>query len=176
MISFGIESGSQEILDGIRKGFDLEQVEHAVRWTKEAGIRAKGLFMIGYPEETEETLHQTLSLLLRLPLDEMNLSFLTPYPGTEMYQQAKRSPEFVEDWGRMNAMNCLLTPPALSPRALEKAYARTLRKFYMRPRITFSYLGLLIRSPENCTRLAAGLWRGLLNLMKPFHEDQAGGG
>ncbi len=175
MISFGIESGSQKILDGLHKGFDLEQVERAVRWTKEAGIRAKGLFMIGYPEETEGTLHQTLSLLLRLPLDEMNLSFLTPYPGTEIYQQAKRLPEFVEDWGRMNAMNPLLTPRALAAGALEKAYARTLRKFYMRPGTTFSYLGLLIRSSENCVRLAAGLWRGLLSLMKPWREGYAGG-
>jgi radical SAM superfamily enzyme YgiQ (UPF0313 family) len=173
MISFGIESGSQEVLDGLHKGFDLEQVERAVGWTKEAGIRAKGLFMIGYPEETEGTLHQTLSFLLRLPLDEMNLSFLTPYPGTEIYPQAKSSPEFVEDWSRMNAMNPLLTPRALAAGALEKAYARILRRFYMRPRITFSYLRLLIQSPENCTRLVAGLWRWLLNLMKLWREDYA---
>jgi radical SAM superfamily enzyme YgiQ (UPF0313 family) len=171
MISFGIESGSQKMLDDLHKGFDLEQAERAVRWTKEAGLRAKGLFMIGYPGETEETLHQTLSLLLRLPLDEMNLSILTPYPGTEIYRQAKSSNEFVEDWSRMNAMNCLLLPPALSSAGtLEKEYARIIREFYMRPGITFSYLGLLIRSPENGARLAAGLWQALLNLIKPRHK------
>jgi radical SAM superfamily enzyme YgiQ (UPF0313 family) len=175
MISFGIESGSQEILHGLRKGFELERVERAVHWTKEAGIRAKGLFMIGYPQETEGTLGQTLSLLLRLPLDEMNLSFLTPYPGTEIYPQARSSPGFVEDWSRMNAMNPMLTPPSLSARALEKAYSRILRKFYMRPGLTFSYLKLLIRSPENCSRLAAGLRQGLLTLVRPWHGDYAGG-
>ncbi len=171
MISFGIESGSQKMLDDLHKGFDLEQAERAVRWTKEAGLRAKGLFMIGYPGETEETLHQTLSLLLRLPLDEMNLSILTPYPGTEIYRQAKSSDEFLEDWSRMNAMNCLLLPPALSSAgAVEKEYASIIREFYMRPGITFSYLGLLIRSPENGARLAAGLWQALLNLIKPRHK------
>ena len=166
MISFGIESGSQEILDGLHKGFSLDQAERAVRWTKEAGLRAKGLFMVGSPGETEETLQQTLSLALRLPLDEMNLSILTPYPGTEIYRHAKDSNGFMEDWSRMNAMNCLLMPPALSAGALEKAYTRIIREFYMRPGITFSYLGLLLRSPENCARLAAGLWEGLLNRIK----------
>jgi anaerobic magnesium-protoporphyrin IX monomethyl ester cyclase len=162
MISYGIESGSQEILDNIQKGFKLEQVERAVRWTKEAGIRAKGLFMIGYPEETEETVRQTLSLLLRCPLDEMNLSFLTPYPGTKIYQQAGGSSVSAEDWGRMNAMNPLLKPEALAEGVLEKAHAKMIRRFYMRPGITFSYLGLLMRSPENCTRLVDGLARWLL--------------
>ena len=159
MISYGIESGSQEVLDQIQKGIKLDRVEQALRWTQEAGIRAKGLFMIGYPQETERTLDQTLSFIRRCPLDEINLSFLTPYPGTELYRQVKGSPDFVEDWKRMNALNCLLKPRALSCESLEKAYGQFIRQFYMRPGITFSYLGLLLRSPENCARLAAGLYR-----------------
>jgi len=157
MISYGIESGSQKILDEIQKGIQLDRVEQALHWTKKAGIRAKGLFMIGYPQETEETLRQTLSFLRRAPLDEMNLSFLTPYPGTELYRRLRGSSDFVEDWKRMNAMNCLLRPQALSREALEKAYGNFIRQFYLRPGITFSYLGVLWRSPENCARLAAGL-------------------
>jgi anaerobic magnesium-protoporphyrin IX monomethyl ester cyclase len=157
MISYGIESGSQKVLDRIRKGITLDQVEQAVRWTKEAGIRAKGLFMIGYPEETEETLGQTLDFLGRSRLDEMNLSFLTPYPGTEIYREVKGSRDFVEDWGKMNALNCLLKPAALTCSDLEKAYRKIIRRFYLRPGPTFSYLGLLLRSPQNRGRLAAGL-------------------
>jgi radical SAM superfamily enzyme YgiQ (UPF0313 family) len=157
MISYGIESGSQKILDQVRKGITLDQVEQAVRWTREAGIRAKGLFMIGYPEETEKTLGDTLSFISRSGLDEMNLSFLTPYPGTEIYRRAKGRPNFVEDWARMNALNCLLPPEALSCRELEKAYGKIIRRFYMRPGPTFSYLSLLSRSPENRGRLWSGL-------------------
>ena len=161
MISYGIESGSQKILDRIRKGITPEQAEQAVRWTKEAGIRAKGLFMIGYPEETEETLRQTLNFIRRSRLDEMNLSFLTPYPGTEIYQEVKGSKDFVEDWERMNALHCLLPPRALSCPELEKAYGKIIRRFYLRPGPTFSYLGLLLRSPENLARLATGIYRWL---------------
>ncbi|MDH4265532.1 MAG: hypothetical protein OEW45_07820, partial [Deltaproteobacteria bacterium] len=76
--------------------------------------------------------------------------------------QAQRSAGFTEDWSRMNALNCIFKPEALSVGDLEKAYARMIRKFYMRPRITFYYLGLLARSPDNCVRLAAGISRWLL--------------
>lgn len=161
MISYGIESGSQEMLDQIQKGITLERVEQTLRWTRETGIRAKGLFMIGYPRETEETLDQTLSFIRRCALDEINLSFFTPYPGTEIYRKVKGMPEFVEDWKRMNALNCLLKPRNLSCEGLEKVYGRFIRQFYLRPGTTFSYLGLLLRSPENRARLAEGLGRWL---------------
>jgi anaerobic magnesium-protoporphyrin IX monomethyl ester cyclase len=162
MISYGIESGSEQILGQVQKGISLENAEQAIHWTKEAGIRAKGLFMIGYPQETEETLAQTLAFIRRVPLDEINLSFLTPYPGTEIYRQLKGSSEFSEDWGRMNALNSLLRPKNLTRLALEKAYGRIIRRFYMRSGPTLSYLGLLLRSPENVSRLAQGLGRWLL--------------
>ncbi len=157
MISYGIESGSQEILDRVRKGIDLSRAEQALRWTRQAGIRAKGLFMIGYPEETEKTLGQTLAFIRRAPLDEINLSFFTPYPGTEIYRQVKGTSDFLEDWKRMNALTCLLKPRARSCSALEKAYGKFIREFYLRPGITFSYLSLLLKSPENCRRLVAGI-------------------
>jgi radical SAM superfamily enzyme YgiQ (UPF0313 family) len=163
MISYGIESGSQKILDQVRKGITLDQVEQALRWTQEAGIRAKGLFMIGYPEETEETLGETLAFIGRSRLDEINLSFLTPYPGTEIYRRAKDTSNFVDHWGRMNGLNCLIPSEALTCRELEKAYGKIIRRFYLRPGPTLSYLNLLLRSPENFGRLWAALsgwlWR-----------------
>ncbi len=157
MISYGIESGSQEILDGVEKRIELERVEQALRWTREAGIRAKGLFMIGYREETDRSLKQTLSFIQRSPLDEINLSFVTPYPGTELYRQVRGSPDFSENWEKMNALHCVLRPTGVSCRDLERAYAALIRKFYFRPGVTVSYAGLLVRSPENMARLGAGL-------------------
>ncbi len=164
MISYGIESGSPEILDGVRKNIDLERVEQVLRWTREAGIRAKGLFMIGFPEETEDSLARTLSFVRRAPLDEVNLSFLTPYPGTEIYRRLRGSPDLEENWERMNALHCVLKPRALTRGRVERAYPGILRRFYVRPGITFSYLSLLLRSPENCARLARGIGGILLGL------------
>ncbi len=156
MISYGIESGSQEILDGLEKGIKLEEAEKTVRLTKKAGIRAKGLFMIGYPEETEGTLQKTLNFILRCRFDEVNLSILTPYPGTEIYKKLRGHPGFVEDWSRMNSLNLLWRTEKLSEDSLERGYRRIIKSFYMRPGVTFAYLGLLLRSPENCARLIAG--------------------
>lgn len=164
MISYGIESGSPAILAAIKKDINREQIEQAVHWTKQAGIRAKGLFMMGYPQETENTLQETLDLILRCPFDEINLSFLTPYPGTEIYQQARLSMDLVEDWSKMNALNRILKPEALEVATLEKAYSKIIRKFYMRPRVTFSYLNLLLRSPANLSRLAAGIFQWAISL------------
>jgi anaerobic magnesium-protoporphyrin IX monomethyl ester cyclase len=166
MISYGIESGSQEILDRVQKGIRLEQAEETVHRTREAGIRTKGLFMIGYPEETAQTLAQTLRFMLHGPFNEVNLSILTPYPGTAIYAAIRKDPSFVEDWGRMNALHLLYTPKNISQAALQEAYRRILCKFYMRPGITFSYLGLLLRSPENCARLLASLGLRLYTLLK----------
>jgi anaerobic magnesium-protoporphyrin IX monomethyl ester cyclase len=166
MISYGVESGSQEILDGLKKGIRLEQIETTVRLTREAGIRAKGLFMIGYPEETEETLRKTLNFILQCRFDEVNLSILTPYPGTEIYKNFRNDPGFTEDWSRMNALNLLWRTGMLSEDSVQEAYRRIIRSFYMRPGVTFSYLGLLLRSPENCARLIAGSAQWLRSLWK----------
>ncbi len=56
MISWGIESGNREILRRVRKGITPEQVEQALRWSREAGIHNWGYFIIGLPGETEETI------------------------------------------------------------------------------------------------------------------------
>jgi anaerobic magnesium-protoporphyrin IX monomethyl ester cyclase len=86
-IHYGIESGCDEILKGINKKIDLENVEKAVRWTRAAGIRTKGYFMAGLPGDTEETLEKTLRFARRLPLDEVMFSLATPFPGTALFEE-----------------------------------------------------------------------------------------
>lgn len=88
-IVYGAECGNQRILDGIRKGFTLEQTEQAIRWTKEVGIKVDTNFIIGLPYETEETIKQTLNFIMKLNPDFINLAILAPFPGTEVYEWAK---------------------------------------------------------------------------------------
>jgi radical SAM superfamily enzyme YgiQ (UPF0313 family) len=93
-IHYGIESGNQEILRRINKGIKLEQVREAVRWAKEAGIQAKGYFMLGLPGDTEETMQQTLDLAVELDLEEAMFSLTTPFPGTRLWDElVKKRPE-----------------------------------------------------------------------------------
>ena len=84
-IAYGIESGSEEILDTLDKGISLEQVEEAVRISREAGLQAIGYFMIGSPGESPETIRQTIKFAKKLKLDFAQFSITTPFPGTKLY-------------------------------------------------------------------------------------------
>jgi len=86
-IHYGIESGCQNILDRINKKIDLNAVEKAVKWTKEAEIMSKGYFMAGLPGDTKESLSRTLDFAQRLKLDDVMFSLATPFPGTELHNE-----------------------------------------------------------------------------------------
>ena len=88
VISLGIESGSQEMLNRLRKGITIEQIKKAVRLCKKYGIRTRGYFIIGSPGETKETISQTINLAKELNLDYFMLSILTPYPQTTIFENA----------------------------------------------------------------------------------------
>jgi radical SAM superfamily enzyme YgiQ (UPF0313 family) len=84
-LQFGIESGSQEILDRVNKRITLEQIEMAVRGASEAGIAPACSFIIGHPQDTRETVEATIRLAERLQTEYgalAGISLLVPYPGT----------------------------------------------------------------------------------------------
>ncbi len=85
MISWGIESASEEILRRARKGAYPDKVERALRWSRKAGIGNWGYFIIGLPGETEETIRQTINFAKRLPLDLALFHIAAPYPGTPFF-------------------------------------------------------------------------------------------
>lgn len=58
-IQFGVESGNEEILRRIKRGLDKEMIRQAIAWCREVGIRTHGFFILGFPEETEESLRET---------------------------------------------------------------------------------------------------------------------
>jgi len=89
-VQYGIESGNQEILKRIGKGFTLAQVTDAVRWTKTAGIHTKGYFMLGLPGDTDRTMRETIDFAVALGLDEAMFSLTTPFPGTRLWDELVR--------------------------------------------------------------------------------------
>ncbi len=105
---FGIESGSQEILDTIKKGITLEKVRSAAKLTSAAGIKSFASFILGLPGETPETAHRTRALARELFEGygiQYGFHFLSPFPGTEVYDKAD---EFgvrilTRNWARYNA-------------------------------------------------------------------------
>ncbi len=87
-IMFGIESGSQKILDRLQKEQTLAEVEHAVVNAKQAGIEiVHGFFTVGNPDETVEDMEATFDLASRLPLDTFGFNRLCVYRGTPLWQE-----------------------------------------------------------------------------------------
>ena len=156
-IGYGIESGSQRILDFVGKGIDLELVRRAVRWTKEAGICSKGFFITGHPTEDEESLAETMEFATSIPLDDMTVTMLTPFPGSEIYRDAATYGDFDDDWRKMNLVNAVFVPRGLTRDRLEEHMRRMYRKFYIRPRIIWNYMRRMFTH-----------WRGTLAICLGF--------
>lgn len=154
-ISYGLESGSQEILDKIRKRETLEQIGQAVRWTKEAGIRTKGFLMFGNPLETEETLKKTVEFAKKLDLDDFHVSYLSPMPGCELYGDAEKYGAFDRDWKRLTGWHPVFVPYGVTKDMMEKYRKKIYLEFYLRPRIIWSYLRN-IRTYADIRKLALG--------------------
>jgi len=97
-VCYGVESGSQRILDLVGKKITVEQVESAVHWAKEAGIKhIEGNFIIGVePSETLEDFEKTRQLVLSLPWTFVAISLIVPYPGTQVYD-TMRSKDMLDD-------------------------------------------------------------------------------
>ncbi|MBC7228504.1 MAG: radical SAM protein [Thermoflexales bacterium] len=159
MISWGIESGSEEVLRRAGKGIRLEQVEQALRWAKEAGIRNWGYFIIGLPGETEETIRQTIRLARRLPLDLALFHIAAPYPGSPLFFEVVEKGWFRPDtrWEQVDMdRSTVLDYPHLRAEDLERWARRAFRAWAMRPGPALTYLKMLLTSPS--------LWRSALEI------------
>ncbi len=88
-IFFGVESGSQKILDLLGKGITVEKIENAFRLAKEVGIKTQMYLIIGIPGETYQDIEMTKKLIAKLGPSSIDISFLTPIPGTEIYEMTK---------------------------------------------------------------------------------------
>lgn len=134
-ISYGIESGDPDILSAMHKRLDLDQIRQAVQWSRDAGMRTKGFFIVGFPGETRASLEKTRALACALPLDDISVMQMTPFPGSELYRLADQCGTFERDWRKMNVLNTVFVPHGFTARDLDAARATILKAFYMRPRV-----------------------------------------
>ena len=95
-VGYGIESGSQTILDKMEKRVTVEQAKNAIKITREAGLICGMTWMFGYPGETLETLKETIDLCKEM-LIFPSFFYTTPYPGSWLYDQVKD--KIVEKYG-----------------------------------------------------------------------------
>lgn len=117
-LAFGVESGSERILELMRKDITVEQVFETIKRLKKAGINSKYYFMAGFPTETIDDLYKTTDLILKMKQADPQIRIpewraFTPYPGTDLYESALQegwqSPKSLEEWADFD-FNTVRTP------------------------------------------------------------------
>jgi anaerobic magnesium-protoporphyrin IX monomethyl ester cyclase len=157
-IAYGIESGSQRVLDVVKREVKLPRMRETLRMTRDAGIRAKGYLMIGHPTETVETLEETAEFLRVVELDLCQVTKFTPYPGTPAYPRVREHGAFEEDWERMNAMNFVFVPKGLTEHVLESYFHRLYSIFYSRPDVLRGIVRMVVEEPRFLRQLGSSAW------------------
>lgn len=152
-MSFGLESGSNELLQKMDKSASLEKSVRAIHWADEAGIRSKGLFMLGYPGEDEDTMAQTKAFVRSIPLTIMNLTKFTPYPGSPIYRDIYGTNIRDDHWEKMNGMNFIWIAQGLTSERLNQSYRQILTSFYSQHRVGKNYVRLTLQNPRHLLRL-----------------------
>jgi len=157
MISLGIETGDAELLALHRKEANLDLLADKIRMISRAGIRTKGLFMIGLPGETEASVKRSNRYALSLPLDDINVSIFTPFPGTPLYEQAHGLGQFEENWEKMDCMHFQFVPRGMTKERMNKLFLRFYRSHFLRPRVLLGYAAMVWRSPDSWSRFIGSL-------------------
>jgi anaerobic magnesium-protoporphyrin IX monomethyl ester cyclase len=178
MISLGIETGDCDLLKrhrsylpGDNLEYPLEQIREKIMEIKKSGIRVKGLFMMGLPGETEKSIDKSMEYVFSLPLDEFNLSKLTPFPGAPLYKDLQNHGDFEENWELMNALNFVFVPEAFTKERLEERYREFYRRYFTRPRVLLSYVSMLWKSPHSWLRFLKDL-KAFLSFRKGYRKKK----
>ena len=134
LVSIGVESGSQYILDKIGKRITLNQIRETVNIFKKAKIRIYNYFVIGLPWENEDTVEETIRFAIELDSDFISFYTATPLPGTRFFNYAKENNLLDKDTSFENAYFY----PAVNTHFLSKdrvfeLHKQAIRRFYLRP-------------------------------------------
>jgi anaerobic magnesium-protoporphyrin IX monomethyl ester cyclase len=152
MLALGIETESDETRKDMLKRLEGQKIRAAIKNMRAAGIKSFGFFILGYPGETAANLDRTIDYAVNLDPDFANFYPAVPYPGTELYEKAKRDGLLVsEDWSRMEYSYYLLRGNGLDEATVMGAINRARRRFFLRP-------GYLARHSADVIRLAASKW------------------
>jgi anaerobic magnesium-protoporphyrin IX monomethyl ester cyclase len=136
-IYYGVESGSQRILNLMKKGINLKQAELAVENAKNVGLEVLTSYILGYPGETVNDMNQTIDFSISLEPDYCQYSILTPFPGTPIYHDLKQKDLiYTENWEKYTVMKPVLKYEelGLNKGMIERKLAQAYLKFYTRPK------------------------------------------
>jgi radical SAM superfamily enzyme YgiQ (UPF0313 family) len=118
-ILFGVETGDPSLMQKVKPGINLRNVKDVFKLTKKMGFWRIASIILGFPDENKMTLNRTKKFVLNLKPDSISINFLTPYPGTKLYEVAKRNKWInTKNWKHYTSFNPVMTLPDLSVKDL----------------------------------------------------------
>ncbi|MCP4693386.1 MAG: radical SAM protein, partial [Desulfobacterales bacterium] len=133
-LSVGIETGDADLMAIHKPGVNLDGARETVKRIQAHGLRAKGLFMMGLPGDTEASIRATSEFVLSLGLDDMNMSKFTPFPGAPVWSTIRETGDLENDWPRMNCLNFVYLPKDVDSReTLDYLHNQHVKSFYSVP-------------------------------------------
>lgn len=154
MVMFGIESGSQRVLDSLNKRTTLSAIEKAVAQSKEAGIGTRhGFFIVGSPGETVDEMRQTFAFASRLPINSFAFNSLTAFRGTPLWQEAVEKGYIDEekDWDKMFPVHAIF-PNTIDSKTLFSLRSKLVKRMIVKK---------ALRHPLEATRVFMRFLRGM---------------
>lgn len=135
LVSIGVESGSQKMLDNIGKKITLDDIRNTVKILKKNKIKIYNYFVIGLPWETEETVEETIKFAIELDSNFISFYTATPLPGTKYFAYAMLN-KLVE--GNLDFRSAYYEPVVrsehLSKERIFELHKQAVKRFYLRPK------------------------------------------
>lgn len=152
MLLIGPESGSQRILDNVRKGITLDQTRQFVDLARKAGLTTHSCWVVGLPGETKESVAQTIAFAKELDTDTVQASSVMPQVGTELYDWAVQN-GFIKmnswrDYAVEGEQTAVMEYPGLSQAEMNAAVNRFLRDYYFQPHVVLRLLRQSLARPS----------------------------
>jgi len=131
---FGVESGTQQVLDEMKKGITTEQTIEVLGWVRELGLRPVPNVILGFPTETKKSAWKTIHYAERLsPKDVPFYNIATPFPGTPMYDQVLENGWLrVTDFDKYDTATPIFETPQLKMKQLKQLRQQAFNHFYLR--------------------------------------------
>ena len=158
LVSIGVESGSQKMLDNIGKKITLDDIRNTVKILKKNKIKIYNYFVIGLPWETEETVEETIKFAIELDSNFISFYTATPLPGTKYFAYAMLN-KLVD--GNLNFRSAYYEPVVrsehLSKERIFELHKQAVKRFYLRPKFILKTLFSLRSFAEVKNYFIAGM-------------------
>jgi anaerobic magnesium-protoporphyrin IX monomethyl ester cyclase len=161
---FGVESGSDRMLEAVQKGYTVAAVRRCIGWAREIGLETSCFFILGLPGETRQESLKTARLPIELDIDFAKFSVLVPLPGSQLYMDLVENGRLrTDDWTKFTTFNpraedLPYVPEGMTGEELLRLQNAANVRFYFRPRMIFRHLFVIRTIPIRRMAVAIFYW------------------